>query len=202
MRLLHSILLVVSLVTTLSAGELDPADRKVLLDHLNRSSSDFSVSIKGLTSEQWNYKPAAGVWSIAECAEHIALSEDLMRDMIANKILTSPPVPERAADRKALDEKVQKMITDRSFKAKAPEPLQPSGRFNTPDAALKNFEQSRAKTISLANSRGDLREHAGPHPVFKELDAYQWLLYLSGHTMRHTAQIQEVKTTAGFPAAK
>jgi hypothetical protein len=202
MKLLHSTLLVISVLTTLSAGELTPADRKALLENLNQSSSDFSASIRGLTSEQWNYKPAAGVWSIAECAEHIALSEDLMRDMIANKILAAAPVPEQTADRKALDAKVQKMITDRSFKAKAPEPLQPSGRFNTPEAALENFEQGRAKTIALANSRDDLREHTGPHPVFKQLDAYQWLLYLSGHTMRHTAQIQEVKATSGFPAAR
>ena len=45
--------------------------------------------------------------------------------MIANKILAAPTVQEQAAGRKALDAKVQKMITDRSFKAKAPEPLQP-----------------------------------------------------------------------------
>ena len=76
------------------------------------------------------------------------------------------------------------------------------GGFNTPEAALKNFEQSRAKTIALANSRDDLREHAAPHPVFKQLDAYQWLLFLSGHSTRHTAQSQEVKATSGFPAAK
>ena len=202
MKLFHPILLVVSVVANLSASELDQASRKVLLDHLNQSSSEFLSSVKGLTAEQWNYKPAADVWSVAECAEHIALSEDLLRDMVEMKILTAAASPERVAERKTLDEKVVKMITDRSFKAKAPEPLKPSGKFATPEAALQKFQESRKNTIALASSRGDLCEHAGPHSVFKELDAYQWLLYTSGHTMRHTAQIQEVKANPGFPKGK
>ena len=106
------------------------------------------------------------------------------------------------AERKALDEKVVKMVTDRSFKAKAPEPLIPSGQFATPEEIIAAFQRSREKTIAFAKSRDDLREHAAPHPVLKEMDAYQWLLFLSGHTMRHTAQIQEVKANAGFPRGK
>jgi hypothetical protein len=198
MKLIGSIFSVCSIVAALSAGELDNAARKVLLDHLDRSSSEFRDSVKGLTAEQWNYKPAADVWSVAECAEHIALSEDFIREMVESKILTTAP-KERAAEGKVPDEKVLAMITDRSFKAKAPEPLKPTKQFATPEAALVKFQDSRKKTIALAKARDDLREHAAPHPAFKELDAYQWLLYLSGHTMRHTAQIREVKENAGFP---
>lgn len=189
-------------LVTLSAGQSDQADRKALLDHLNESASAFSDSIKGLTPEQWNFKPAPDAWSIAECAEHIVVTEGFLREMVANKVLTSAPTPERVAERKALDGKVLKMITDRSFKAKAPEPLQPTGQFSTPEAALQKYTETREKTISLAKSRDDLREYAAPHPVFKELDAHQWLLYTSGHSLRHTAQIQEVKAAPGFPKGK
>lgn len=202
MRWMQRTLLAIAIATNLCAGALGQGDRKILLDHLNQSASDFRDSIKGLSSEQWNYKPSPEVWSVAECAEHIALTEDLLRDMVEQKILTSPPSPERVAEGKPLDDKVLKMITDRSVKAKAPEPLKPTGQFTTPDAALEKFQQSRNKTIALVKSRDDLREHAAPHFVFKELDAYQWLLYLSGHTMRHTAQIREVKATPDFPKGK
>jgi hypothetical protein len=37
------------------------------------------------------------------------------------------------------------------------------------------------------------------NPAVQEADAYQWLLFLSAHTERHTKQIEEVKATAGFP---
>lgn len=200
MKRIRSILLVaLTAVVTLSGAELDQGSRKILLDHLNQSSSEFAASIKGLTPEQWSYKPSPEVWSVAECAEHIALSEDFIREMIETKMLAAPPPSRPAAEQQALDGKVIKMITDRSFKAKAPEPLRPTRQFSTPEAALQKFQENRAKTIALAKSRDDLRDHAGPHPAFKELDTYQWLLYLSGHTMRHTAQLQEVKATPGFP---
>ncbi|MCW5978878.1 MAG: DinB family protein [Bryobacteraceae bacterium] len=193
------ILLPFALAGGLVSAELDDASRQTLLDHLKRSSSEFLESVNGLTEEQWNYKPAPEAWSIAECAEHIALSEDFLRDVVEQKVLTAPPTPERAAQRKALDEKVLAMVTDRSFKAKAPEPLQPVRRFPTPDAALRKFQESREKTVALATSRGDLRERAGASPFSEDMDAYQWLLFLSGHTMRHTAQIREVKANPGFP---
>jgi hypothetical protein len=202
MKSLRSVLLVLGVATFSPAAPLDEADRKVLLDHFRQSSSEFLDSVKGLTPEQWNYKPAPDRWSVAECAEHIALSEDFIREIAEKKVLTTPASPERVAERKALDGKVLKMITDRSFKAKAPEPLVPSKKFATPQAALKHFEESRKKSVALARSRNDLRDHAGPHPAFKELDAYQWLLYTSGHTMRHTAQIREVKADAGFPKGR
>jgi DinB family protein len=175
------------------------ADRKVLLDHLQQSSSKFLDSVKGLTPEQWNYKPAPERWSVAECAEHIALSEDFIRDTIENKVLKAPATPDKVAERKMIDEKILPMITNRTVKATAPEPLVPSKKFATPAAAISHFKESRAKTVALAKTNNELREHAGPHPVFKEADAYQWLLYLSGHSARHTAQILEVKADAGFP---
>lgn len=202
MKRICGMLLTLTAVAALGAGELDQADRKVLLDHLNRSSSEFLDSVNGLTKEQWNYKPAADVWSVAECAGHIALSEDFLRDIIEKKILSAPASAERVAERKALDEKVVKMVTDRSFKAKAPEPLIPGGQFVTREEIIAAFQRSREKTIAFAKSRDDLREHAAPHPVLKEMDAYQWLLFLSGHTMRHTVQIQEVKANARFPRGK
>jgi hypothetical protein len=202
MKLICPLLLLFSMAANLTAGALDDAARKVLLDHLRQSSSEFLDSVKALTPEQWNYKTSAERWSVAECAEHIALSEDFIRDIVENKILAAASTPERVGERKTIDAKVLAMVTDRSFKAKAPEPLAPSRKFATPEAALQHFQESRAKTTALAKSRDDLRERAGPHPVFKELDAYQWLLFLSGHTLRHTAQIREVKADAGFPASR
>jgi hypothetical protein len=193
-----ALVLMLSLASAMAAG-LPDAERRVLTDHLAKSSQEFLSSVTGLTPEQWTYKAGPDRWSIADCAEHIALSEDFLRGLIANKVLTSEPSPERIEARKPLDEKVLAMIVDRSFKAQAPEPLKPSNKFSSPQGAVDHFTQSRAETTTLAASRDDLREHAGENPAFKELDAYQWLLFLSGHTMRHTAQIQEVKDSPGFP---
>jgi hypothetical protein len=38
------------------------------------------------------------------------------------------------------------------------------------------------------------------HPAMKELDAYQWILFLAAHSERHLKQLQEVKESPGYPA--
>jgi len=193
-----ALVLALSVVSAVAAG-LPDAERRVLTDHLSKSSQEFLASVAGLTPEQWNFKAGPDRWSIAQCAEHIALAEDFLRGMIESKVLTAEPTPDKIAERKPLDDKVLQMIVDRSFKAQAPEPVQPSSKFGSPQASVEHFKESRARTAALAESRDDLRERATEHPVFKDLDAYQWLLFLSGHTLRHTAQIQEVKASPGFP---
>jgi hypothetical protein len=47
-----------------------------------------------------------------------------------------------------------------------------------------------------------LKEHNSDHPfpVFKTLNAYQWLLYIPLHNLRHDQQIAEVKATPGYPS--
>lgn len=175
----------------LAAGE---SDAKGLQKHLHQSEDAFLASVRGLSEAQWSFKAAPERWSIAECAEHIAASEDFLRGIVETKVLSSPPpVGERVSD-----EKVLGFIVDRGSKFKAPEPVQPKKAFGSPAETVRHFKESRAKTFEVAR-RKDLREHAGDHPAFKQIDAHQWLLFLSGHTLRHTAQIEEVKAAAGFP---
>src|SRR5688572_5344550 len=152
MKLIHTIVALCA-TAVLPAADLDPSARQTLLNHLDKSSAEFIASVKGLTPEQWNYKPGAEVWSVAECAEHIAVTEGFLRDIIEKKNLAATAKPSGDADDKAMDDKVLKMITDRSFKAKAPEPLKPTRQFATPADAIKAFEESREKTKALAASR-------------------------------------------------
>ena len=91
-------------------------------------------------------------------------------------------------------------VTDRSQKAQAPEVLKPTNKWPTREALVKDFNAARDKTIAWVKStQEDLRAHAGPHPAFGPLDAHQWVLLLAGHSARHTAQIEEVETAAGYP---
>ena len=68
-------------------------------------------------------------------------------------------------------------------------------------SAHRDFLAAREKTTAyVKTTTDDLHGHSAPHPVFKMLDGYQWVLLLSGHSARHTAQIEEVKASAGYPA--
>jgi hypothetical protein len=99
------------------------------------------------------------------------------------------------------DEKLLAWLLDRTSRFQAPEMLKPTNRWATRDALTKEFLAAREKTTTyVRTTTDDLRGHGGPHPVFKMLDGYQWLLLLSGHSARHTAQIAEVKVSDGYPA--
>lgn len=81
----------------------------------------------------------------------------------------------------------------------APEPLRPNNRFGSPKDSLKHFRQSRAQTLAFLKNTADLREHAADSPLGKKLDAYEWVLFISAHSERHTKQIEEVKADPKFP---
>lgn len=185
---------------TLPAYKISADEQIVLINHLRKTSKELHAAVKGLTPAQFTFKAAPDKWSVADCLEHIATSEDFIRKIVTDTALKSPAKTEGVAERKANDAKLLAMLADRTHKAQAPEPLKPSNKFATPQAALAHFDKERKATIGFVKTTtADLRAHTAPHPLFKEADAYQWLLLVAGHSGRHTAQILEVKADPNFP---
>jgi hypothetical protein len=112
--------------------------------------------------------------------------------MIQN-MLKSPATPEKRSDVKGKDEAVVEKIPDRSQKFTAPETLTPKRRWPDPGQMIAHFKESRDSHIHYVDTtQDDLRDHFMAHPVMGMLDAYQWILLMSAHTERHTAQLKEV----------
>ena len=181
-----------------SAQPLTQQERDSLLKHLQQTRQAFLDSISGLSDAQWTFKAGPDRWSIAEVAEHIAVSETIILQLVTDKIMKGPAV---SRDPNAVsDENLLASLLDRTSKFQAPEMLKPTHRWATRDALTNDFLAARDKTATyVKTTTDDLHGHAAPHPVFKMLDGYQWLLLLSGHSARHTAQIAEVKESTGYP---
>ena len=172
-------------------------DRAKAVAYLEETRTTFLKSIEGLSEAQWKFKAGPDRWSIAEVAEHIAISESTIMDLIQKQMLKAPP---RKAGEGITDDKVMAGVVDRTSKFQAPEQLKPVNKWATKDALIKDFNAARDKNIAWVKSTTeDLRAHAAPHPAFGPLDVHQWILLLAGHSARHTAQIEEVKTAAGYP---
>ncbi len=186
-------------VVPASAQPLTQPERDSLLKHLHQTRQAFLDSISGLSDAQWTFKAGPDRWSIAEVAEHIAISETTILHLVTDQIMKGPPVARNPDS--ISDEKLLAWLLDRTSKFQAPEMLKPTNRWATRDALTKDFLAAREKTETyVKTTTDDLHGHAGPHPVFNMLDGYQWVLLMSGHSSRHTAQIEEVKTSAGYPA--
>jgi hypothetical protein len=197
---LHRTLIVGALALgALSAEPLTQSERDKAMSHFHATRKVFLDSVAGLSDAQWDFKAAPERWSIAECAEHIAVSEDAIFEFVRNA-LASPAEPEKKAMTRGKDDMVVKAMPDRSVKAQAPEFLQPKRRWPDRESLIAHFKDSRDRNIAyLQTTEDDLRGHFVEHPVFKTLDAYQMMLLLSAHCERHTLQINEVKADPNYP---
>jgi len=175
-------------------------ERDVALSHLHATQKAFLDSTQNVTEAQWKFKPGPDRWSVAEVAEHIALSEDFLYEIVTKKILESPASPEKKGQGKENDEWVLTAVVDRSTRAQAPGPLVPTGKWTSREDLVRDFKQSRDRTLDLVHAPPkDLRVYFMKHPVGKELDAYQWVLLIAAHTRRHVEQINEVKADPKYP---
>ncbi|MGD0577623.1 MAG: DinB family protein [Bryobacteraceae bacterium] len=198
MRLLTGILLISASLMPLSGEPISQGDREYALSALHASRKMFLDSVAGLSESQLNFKPAADKWSIAEVAEHIALSEGFIFQAVQGALQT--PAREKMTDARKLDEKILAAVPDRTVKRTAPEPLQPHHQYKSVAEAVAAFKSARDSHIAYIGATQDpLREHFSKHPALGELDAYQWILLMSAHTERHVNQILEVKASPGFP---
>lgn len=186
-----------------STQTLTQAERDHAIAELEGSKKAFLDATSGLSAAQWNFKSAPDRWSIAECSEHIALSEGFIFGLVSEKIMKDPANPEKRDAAKGKDDLILQMMQNRTYKAKAPEPIDPAKHgVMTPEESVKLFLDTRAHTIEyVKTTQEDLRDHLFDHPVpaIGTLDAYQWIMLISGHTRRHTLQILEVKADPNFP---
>jgi uncharacterized damage-inducible protein DinB len=206
LKIIATLVLVAGLTTvsvraqTAPPATLTPQEREFALKNLQATHDKFLQSIAGLSPKQWTFKPGPDRWSVAEVSEHITVAEATILGLIQKRVMTSPAAPEKREQVKGKDEMILQRMPDRSHKAQAPEILRPTGRWATEAELTKAFEESRKVTMDyVRTTNDDLRDHFFDHPVFGTLDGYQWLLLLSAHSERHTAQIEEVKADPNFP---
>lgn len=180
------------------------AERKAAVDYLKTTQSDLLESIKGLTPEQLNFKSGPESWSIAECVEHIAVSETNLFGMIEGT-LKEATNPGKRSEVKITDAGVFSAIADRSYKVKTQEPFKPTGKFGSHEATVKEFLAKRKSNIEYVKATNeDLRNHFFTFPVaaLGTVDSYQLFIFMAGHSKRHTMQIEEVKSNPDFPKKK
>jgi DinB superfamily len=200
-RFLLTLLVITGLAGTFKNSSLTKQERKLVVSELKESKSEFLKSVKDLSDEQLNFKPSPERWSIQECIYHITLAEKDLWYML-NTTMREPGTPGRSQDVKIADEDILKIGTDRTNKLKSPEALQPSkASWKSANDAISGFKTARADLIKYAKSTTeDMRDHIIPL-AFGNVDAYQFLLFMSAHCNRHIGQIEEIKGDPRFPRA-
>ncbi|WP_431216777.1 DinB family protein [Puia sp. P3] len=204
-KLLLCATVLVALLTTsfrlalgLAPGTMSPDERKFALDYYQKTKARLLKDLKGLSEAQMNFRADTGRWSVYECTEHIALSENMMWEWV-QMAQKQAAAPEKRGEVKVTTDQLMKMMTDRSHKVKTMPPLEPEKKFPDTKAALDAFTSRRDSTIYyIRSTQDDLRNHFVQAP-FGTIDAYQALIMLAAHSERHTLQIEEVPADPNFP---
>lgn len=196
---MHTALLLVLFVMSSISAQMTKEERKFAVKYLNSTKSDLIKTIKGLSSEQLNFKPNAESWSIDECIRHITISEQNIWTGFVDTPLATDPDPSKRSQVTMSDEQLMGVIESRAQKVKTFAPFEPQNKIENLNVVLKEFKSLRDSHIKFAKKTDeDLRNRYGQLP-FGTIDTYQAILFMSGHTKRHTDQIREVMANASFP---
>lgn len=200
---MKKIILPVVVLAFLGFGIINPGlsveERKMTTDHLMQTQERLTRTVDGLSAAQLNFKATPESWSVAECVEHLTISENMFNGMLQGA-LKEPANPAMRDSVTMPDEKLIEFISVRDTKVKTPEPFEPSGKYGTHEETLNAFTAKRKEHIEFINTtEDDLRNHYGKLP-FATIDGLQIILFMSGHTERHVKQMEEVMAHEDFPS--
>jgi hypothetical protein len=174
-------------------------ERNFAVKHLTDTQNDLIEVVKGLSDEQMNFKPNAESWSVAECLRHITLSEQNIWAGLITVGLAMEADPSKRAEVQITDGVLLGMIESRKEKVKTFAPFEPENKTEPIKEVLKEFNSLRKDHILFMKESDDnLRNRYADVPMGR-VDLYQSILFMSGHTRRHTDQIKEVIDSPNFP---
>jgi len=180
--------------------QLTPEDRAFLTAHLSQTRDQVLSEVAGLRPDQWTFRPDDDTWSIGECADHILTVERRIFSMVSKRMQGDSPNPERAAEVQKKTPWILEAVPSRHQRVKVPQGIENHTHFETPQEFAQAFEERRASVQKYVAETGDpMHDRVAPHMVFKDLDGCQWLLMISLHSLRHAAQMAEVKTHPAYP---
>jgi hypothetical protein len=160
---------------------------------LNAEREQLVTYVNTLSDSVSQHRPAPAQWSVADTLEHLALLEDSVGRLVSTLIKqarTEGDVQdvEMSSIMGTLD---QYNVEGTETKLVAPERVRPSGAASV-SASLQRLTDSREHLLNAVRSASglDLTRVSAPHPFFGPINAYQWLVLIGRHELRHLKQMK------------
>jgi DinB superfamily len=170
-------------------------EKEHLLERLRTGRDRYLQIVSDVPEQLSRVRPGEGMWSVLECAEHVANAEVLMFEALAKRRHRDAP-PDFARDAR-----IEAVLLDRTRKMPAPEAVRPHDRFATLAQSATNFEAMRAETLTFVERcKEDLRKRTALHPL-AVFDGCQLLRIMALHPLRQASQMEEIKASQPYRAA-
>ena len=186
----------------MSVTVIDQSERDHLVNLLSESRDKVFISTDQLSVKQWTFRQNKESWSIGDNVEHLGLVEPILFGQVTSALVSdvNPNWAEATAGKENL---LKEKLLDRSTRRDAPNAVLPAGGVE-PAYARRVFKEHRDVSLQFTlETVKPLKAHTADHrrPVYGTLNAYQCLLFIAYHTLRHVEQITDVTRAPGFPEA-
>ena len=163
-----------------------------LIDKLEFSFRHLEAACDGLSDVEGLRKPAPDRWSVIDCIEHVCITENFA----LKRMQAAETAPDAQSD-PAREAAFAAQVGNRDAKLQGPAIVEPVGRHATLAEALAEFAATRGRTIEFVRSCPDPAALRLNHPVFGPLSGREYVIVIAGHSVRHAAQIGEIRAQLG-----
>ncbi len=188
------------LASTLLAKDrgLSRAERALAVGELAGSSARLLALVGDLSEAQLHFRPGEKSWTIAECIEHLILTEQSFGQMV-EEMIAGPADTGLPGKLARTDEEILMNVSNRTRKFQTAGPFEPTGRWESAEDMLAAISSHRRERIHFVKTTAVNLRHHGTEFPFGRADAFQALLTLASHCQRHIQQIEEIMAAPGFP---
>ena len=164
-------------------------DLAPILKFLKISRARFISTANEIPDSKWRQSPATDVWSAAEIAAHLAMIEE---SIVTRCRKASQAAPRTVPLLKQIHPPLV-LATWRGRKARSPLSLA-ADQVHDRQQAYAVIEMTREASVAFLESCNDrdLSAHRFAHPIFGNLNVYEWYRFIGYHELRHRKQLREL----------
>jgi hypothetical protein len=176
------------------------ADIKFAVNYLKKSTRKVINFGAKCSEKQLNFAPNELTWSLAGNLEHLIKTDKLYSTIITSALERESTGYEQseATDTEVISKmSVRSATSQRMSTAPSLIPKSDYKDFAEVKMALSNSRKEIIQYLKTTND--ELRGHFAKHPLFGQLDVFQWYLMNAAHTERHYMQMLELSQLKSFP---
>jgi hypothetical protein len=170
-----------------------PAKLKELFSYMDETRAALVACARNMNPSFARIRPRDDVWSAADNLAHLALVEQFVVEMIGKSIAKARAegVGPDQSDESFMNSLDRWRVPDPLMKVIAPARITPDNSKSV-EESLRSLELSRERlrAVLRENAEIDLGAVKRPHPLLRDLDMYQWALFVAQHEDRHRKQME------------
>ena len=184
-----------------------PQKLQELFSYMDSTRAALIATARDMNPSFAQIHPRDGMWSAADNLAHLALVEGNVVALMTKSIAEARAagIGADTSDASFMSSLDRWRVPENEMKVIAPTRITPMpDNERTIDDSLASLLMSRERLrdILTENCDVDLSSVKRPHPLLRDLDMYQWALYVAQHEERHRRQIERTLAEATERAAE